>query len=413
MYILVTGAAGFIGQHLVKKLVQEEHNVIMIDLPGADWTFADGLVGVTPIEQDLADTDVAWWTTIMNDASPELSITRIYHLASIVGVSTVIDNPETMISDLTLNTTLTSYLRSEVRDIELIFTSSSEIYGEKDILEETRDLVVKAPDGYPRGIYASQKLAAEHLFLNCLNSNIDVRVLRLFSITGPGQSQEFVMPLMTQNALLSADITVNGDGSQSRMFMHVTDLVNFMTADLLFDSVTLEKLSSRIINVANVWNYTTMHKLAHLIKKILVSASTIVYDPEGEVGESSRSPQIRNMLEIYKPEISLNTIITDIAEIDFIPVKAVQASYIINDIIDPDSGLITNTTTITTSGTSEPNTSIEIFYTDETSQTLQADINGDWNSTYTAPEFPDGTIYIVGSLNSIEYSVDVVIVNAA
>ena len=171
MGTIITGAAGFIGKQATLAALSAGEKVICIDLPGADRTWFDaiasGIDDIHWVESDLSDITVSDWNTYMN-LFTTTTVDSIMHLASIVGVQTVIENPETMIQDLMINTTLASFLRTWTDPLALFFSSSSEIYGEQDELVEEGDLHIKNPDGYPRGIYASQKLAAEHLFLNWL-----------------------------------------------------------------------------------------------------------------------------------------------------------------------------------------------------------------------------------------------------
>lgn len=403
MNIIVTGAGGFIGRHLVERLVLDGHRVVGVDLPGVDHTWFTDTVDAVWIEQDLSLVDTVWWANLVNTVGFEID--TIWHLASTVGVETVITQPETMIADLKLNTTLAEYLRSETKAINLGFTSTSEIYGERDILREDADMAFKSPEGYPRGIYASQKLTAEHLFLNTLPANIEVRILRLFSITGPRQSVDFVIPKMVAAAIAGTDITVYGDGSQSRVFMHVTDLVEIMIHLNLFDP--LFTLDSRIMNVGNVWNYVTMHKLAHGIKNTLASTSNVVY-VDGEIGETSRLPQLNNMMLLRKPEIPLRQIIVDIATEQnptIVPDGIVITNTNVTSITEFDINLGVNITTytITIDGTSEIGAEIAGFFPDGGMDSTTVDGAGLFSLVYNTTDPASGILIITGTLNAVEF----------
>jgi len=386
---IITGAAGFIGRNLTKAVLlnsTQDDTIVCIDIQdmtslGFEEANING-ANLILIQKNMKDITPDEYNIIFDvqedqdeEEQKEFFLT---HLASSVGVDKILESPQAITDDLIMNSNLINYLNNLPDNItgRVVFTSSSEIYGEQTVLEETTDLKMQSPENYLRGIYASQKLITEHLFLNSLiNSKTDVRILRLFSITGRDQSTDFVTPKLIEQAVNNQDITIYGDGSQSRAFMHIDDLINIILHEELFSTLS-DGTDNKIINAANPRNLTTIFQLANLIKTLTASSSEIVFE-DGPIGETSRIPQINRLNKFYRPQIDLSTIIKSIVETQF-PEKELKELNSINinttevqeDEIDYIEFEIT--------GNTEPEATIIIEWADSSLDSTEADAEGNW-----------------------------------
>lgn len=224
MRILITGGAGFIGSHLARAFVERGDDVVILD---------DLSTGTRDnIEDLLADGGAELVAgSIMDPALVEECMSEVdgcMHLAAAVGVRLVVDQ--------TLDSIRTNALGSDIvistaarLGRRLLFTSSSEVYGrgEGRPLSELGSRAV----GYrmhARRAYASSKMYAESLALSCVRElGSEMVVSRLFNVVGPRQRGTYgmVVPRFVEQAVRGADLTVYGDGSQSRCFLHIDDAV--------------------------------------------------------------------------------------------------------------------------------------------------------------------------------------------
>jgi UDP-glucose 4-epimerase len=227
--ILITGGAGFIGSHLARALVQRGDDVLILD---------DLSTGTRDNIEDLLAGDGAELVTgsILDAELVEECMSEVdacFHLAAAVGVRLVVDQTLDSIRTNALgsDTVISTAARFGRR---LLFTSSSEVYGrgEGRPLSELGSRAI----GYrmhARRAYASSKMYAEALALSCVRElGSEMVVSRLFNVVGPRQRAAYgmVLPRFVGQAMRGAELTVFGDGSQSRCFLHIADAVPALIA---------------------------------------------------------------------------------------------------------------------------------------------------------------------------------------
>jgi UDP-glucose 4-epimerase len=223
-HILVTGGAGFIGSHLVERLLNAGNRVVVIDdlSTGSreNLRTCAGSPGLEFIHSKICDCD----------RLPELAAEAefIYHLAATVGVELVVKSALHVLESSFHETQL--LLQAAVaRQTPLLLTSTSEVYGksQKPAFSEEDDLLI-GPPGQSRWSYACAKLTDEFLALAYARERgLPVVIARLFNTVGPRQTGRFgmVLPRFIASAQAGEPLRVYGDGAQTRCFCLVTDVV--------------------------------------------------------------------------------------------------------------------------------------------------------------------------------------------
>lgn len=261
MSVLITGGAGFIGSHLVDHLLAEtERRLIILD--NFSTGSASNLAHLNTDRFKVVDGDIRDGSLVADLVS---EADTIYHLAAAVGVKRIIDNP---LDSMRTNLEGTkNVLEAAVRDATPTFVaSSSEVYGKSEAVPfaEGDDRIYGSTTS-PRWGYATAKAADEFLALG-FHSEKDLPVVvgRYFNIVGPRQTGQYgmVIPTFVEQALSGDDITVYGDGAQTRSFIHVEDAVS-ITHNLLKtpnvhgdvfnvgapDPISINDLAERIIEL--------------------------------------------------------------------------------------------------------------------------------------------------------------------
>lgn len=296
---LITGGAGFIGSHLSEKLLSLGDEVFVLDnlstgslenikhlLKNKKFHFVKGsILDEKKIKKLVSQTDI------------------IYHLAAAVGVKTIVKKPlESFLTNLQ-GTEIVLNLANKYT-VPVIFTSSSEVYGKNDNLpfEETDDRVYGSVYDNRWG-YALSKGASEFLALAyAREKKLPVIIVRLFNVIGPRQSSFYgmVVPRFISQALSGKPITVYNDGLQTRCFIDVRDVVNY-----LIKLANCKKAPNQIFNVGSS-REVKIKDLAIKIKKITNSSSKIIYVPYSSVYGTDFTDMIHRKADISKVNKAIN-----------------------------------------------------------------------------------------------------------
>lgn len=310
---LVTGGAGFIGSHLVERLVTGGDEVIIVD--DLSTGRRENLANVRSIDavrmlegrvsHRLADLE-------------HVRIDRIFHLAAAVGVRLVIERPIDTIETNVLETS--AILRFAAgRRIPILIASTSEVYG-KSLRTPFRedDDVVYGPTIYQRWSYACSKAIDEYLALAyAREQGLPVIIARFFNTVGPRQVGDYgmVLPRFVAAALENRPLEVHGDGAQTRCFCDVRDVVR-----LLADLPECRALHGRVVNLGHD-EPISIHALARLVVETLGSRSELRSVPYGEAfGQGfddlrDRRPDLTRLRSAtgFVPEYPLVQTIRDVA----------------------------------------------------------------------------------------------------
>jgi len=314
MRILITGGAGFIGSHLADKLIGEGHEITAIDnLSTGRYANVEHLEGH---ERFRLIIDTVLNERLMEELIRETD--RVYHMASAVGVRLIMERPVQTIETIFRGTDVVLGFCSRYRKRVLI-PSTSEVYG-KGIsvpFREEDDLLTGATDKH-RWAYACAKTLDEFLALaHWKETRLPVAVVRLFNTVGPRQTGQYgmVVPRFVHAAKKNEVIEVHGDGSQSRCFGHVLDVVEGLTK-LLEDP----KCFGQVVNLGSD-EEVTINRLAERAIEVTNSKSEIRYIPyehvygDGFEDMHRRVPSLEKARRLigYQPTRSLNDIINDVA----------------------------------------------------------------------------------------------------
>ena len=269
---MITGGAGFIGSHLTDALVERGDHVLVLDdlstgrKENLSRAISSGRVEL--VEGSVLDDDLVRECLRATDAC--------MHLASAVGVKLIVDRPvDTLLRNIRGNDTVIS--AAAALDRPLLFTSTSEVYGKNNgsALDEDSDRILGSPFK-SRWSYSTAKAFGEalangyHIELGARNT-----VGRLFNTVGPRQTGRYgmVVPSFVRQALAGQDVTVYGDGCQSRCFAHVQDTVRALL--LLLDS---EDAPGQVFNVGSSTE-VTIRDLAERVISRAGSSSEIRHVP--------------------------------------------------------------------------------------------------------------------------------------
>ena len=294
--IVVTGGAGFIGSHLCERFLAEEHEVICIDnlvTGNADniaHLFADARFSFIP--QDV--------TTYLH-VKGELD--AILHFASPASPTDYLELPIQTLKVGSLGTHKALGLAKE-KGARLLLASTSEVYGDPLVHPQTEDYWGNVNPIGPRGVYDEAKRFAEALVMAYQRSHgLETRIGRIFNTYGPRMRLRDgrVVPNFISQALRGEDLTVYGDGSQTRSFCFVTDLVEGICRLLRSDY-------DGPVNLGNPQEMSVLD-FAKLIISLTGSRSRIAFRPLPADDPQVRQPDIRlarRVLE-WQPQVPLET----------------------------------------------------------------------------------------------------------
>jgi UDP-glucose 4-epimerase len=315
MRVLVTGGAGFIGSHLTDRLIQDGHQVTVLD--NLDTGRLENLAGamesgkVSFIEGSVLDPALVDRLVAETD--------YIYHLAAAVGVFNILEKP---LASLMTNLRGTeNVLDSALKHSRpVLIASSSEVYGKNisDSLQEDDSRILGSPLML-RWSYSQAKALDETLaFAYWKEKKLQARIVRFFNTVGPRQLGAYgmVVPRFVAAALAGEDITIYGDGKQTRCFGHVADII-----DALIAVTNSEKTIGTVVNIGNS-EEISIYDLARKIIATTNSKSKIVYVAyedaylDGFEDMERRVPNIDRIKNLtgWAPTRNLDTIIRDVAQ---------------------------------------------------------------------------------------------------
>ena len=312
MRVLITGGAGFIGSHLCDVLVAKGDEVSILDnlSTGSKDNIAHLKGKIRVSDGDIRDKALVESLVAESDL--------VLHMAAALGVDNILENPIESIStnfygsEVVLNATL-KY------DKRILIASTSEIYGKnsKQPLSEPDDRVIGAPQKL-RWTYSDAKAleeaTAHFLFLT---KQLRVTTIRFFNTVGPRQTGKYgmVIPRFVRAAIEHKPLKIFGDGSQSRVFCHVSDSVKAILALAIND-----KTIGEVFNIGGKGEISIL-ELAKLIIKQTGSKSEVTFtDYEdayaaGFEEMARRVPDISKIFEFtgWEPKLDLQTIIDDVS----------------------------------------------------------------------------------------------------
>jgi UDP-glucose 4-epimerase len=315
MNVLITGGAGFIGSHLAEHYLKQGHKVTVLD------NLATG--SIQNIEAFKKNPNFGYViASIMN--RPVLAelvdlADVVFHLAAAVGVRLIVESPVNTIETNIKGTEIVLELANRKRK-KVLIASTSEVYGKnsKVPFAENDDMVL-GPSTKSRWSYACSKAIDEFLALAYWKEKkLPVVIARIFNTVGPRQTGRYgmVVPTFVKQALQEKPITVFGDGTQSRSFLHVRDAVQALSA--LMES---DKTVGAVVNVGHGAEITILD-LARQVKSIAGSRSEIKLIPYDEAYEEGfedmqrRAPSIEKAHRLigFEPTKNVEEILRDVVE---------------------------------------------------------------------------------------------------
>lgn len=312
--MLVTGGAGFIGSHLVERLLAAGESVVVLDDLSTGRQPNLAAVAGHPRLRFLQGrvSEFAGLAGLVAECG------FVFHLAAAVGVELVVNSP--------IRTIETNLREAEAildaagrATVPLLFTSTSEVYGKspKSVFREDDDLLI-GPPTLGRWSYACSKLMDEFLaFAHMRERGLPMTIVRLFNVSGPRQTGQWgmVLPRFVEAARAGRPLRVHGDGEQTRCFCHVADAVEAL--------LRLRACAAARGEVVNVGNDVaiTIGDLARRVIAELGSASaieTIPYEQAYAAGFEDmrhRRPDLTKLERLtgFRPQRDLGTIIRDLA----------------------------------------------------------------------------------------------------
>lgn len=274
--ILITGGAGFIGSSLADRLIQDPDNYVVL---------ADNML--TGKESNLPDPAAKNWTFIHCDVNSPSDLQQlmvshsfdyVFHYAAVVGVQRTLQYPIKVLDDIEgIRNILDLSKNTGVKRI--LYASSSEVYGESISYPQDE---VKTPLN-SRLPYAIVKNVGEAFCKSYKQAyGLDYTIFRFFNTYGPKQSRDFVVSKFLRAAINDEDITVHGDGSQSRTFCFIDDHI-----DATLAAFKSEEAKNDVLNIGNE-DEVSILQLAEAIINITDSKSRIVHLPPLEEGDMRR-----------------------------------------------------------------------------------------------------------------------------
>jgi dTDP-glucose 4,6-dehydratase len=297
MNIVLTGGSGFIGSHLSKELLKNgENKLIVVD---------NLLTGNLNNIQDLLDHENA--TFIQHDVQDHIEIDEkvdyVFHLASAASPVAYTENPVNTLKAGSLGTINTLGLARK-HGAEYFLASTSEVYGDPLITPQNEEYWGNVNPNGERSMYDEAKRFAEAATATYARSyDLKTKIIRIFNTYGPNMqlNDGRVVTNLIVQALNDEDLTIYGDGSQTRSFSYVSDTVAGIIA-------MMESNHYEVFNIGNPYEMT-VKELAETILKLTNSKSEIIYKPLPNDDPQQRRPDISKAKEKlnWEPKVDLET----------------------------------------------------------------------------------------------------------
>lgn len=262
MNLLITGGAGFQGEYLLRTLLSKGYNnITVVDLN------KPSIAGINYVYGDFAGEKIM---------RPLLKKTQVlFHLAAVVGVDNCINNPELVKQVNLINTKKLIDLSVSLGVKKIIFISSSEVYGNSKNFPYKESSELK-----PVSLYGHAKIEIEK-YLSEIHKNhhILVGIARPFNVYGPGQKQQFVIPIFINKAINNKRIKIFGNGKQTRSFTYVEDVTDGIVKLFEYNNLQFE-----IVNIGKMQEYSITEVARIILDLLPESKSRIKYVNYGSKG---------------------------------------------------------------------------------------------------------------------------------
>lgn len=309
MNILVAGGAGFIGSHLVKRLINEGHKVVVLDnfITGSKNNLSDVINhrNLTIIEKDIVKID-------NNDIHQSIKIIeQIYHLASPASPNhhSPISYHALPMETMMVNTIGTRILLDVAIDhkAKFLFASTSEVYGDPEVNPQPENYNGNVSTTGPRSVYDEAKRFGETLVAYYGRSKgVDTRIARIFNTYGPNicEADMRMITNFIRQAVSNKPITIFGGGKQTRSLCFVDD-----TVDGLIRLMNTDEARGEIVNIGSPDEHTVL-EYAEIVKKLTSSVSVLdlsetlpTDDPKKRRADITKAKKLLD----WRPEIDLET----------------------------------------------------------------------------------------------------------
>jgi UDP-glucose 4-epimerase len=313
--VLITGGAGFVGSHLAEALLARGDEVFVLD--NLSTGSIDNIDHLKHQPRFHYTIDSVTNEPVLAELIDRCDV--VVHLAAAVGVKLIVEQPVHTIETNVHGTEVVLKHANKKKKLVLL-ASTSEVYGKSASVPFTEDAdLVLGPTAKHRWAYACSKLIDEFLALAYWKERkLPVIILRLFNTVGPRQTGQYgmVIPNFVRQALAGHPITVFGDGTQSRSFTYVGDVVRGMVA-LMHEPRAI----GQVFNIGN-GREITIGDLAEKVKALTGSTSQVVHIPYDQAYEAGFEDMARRVPDIskikslvgYQPTVELDEILTRVIE---------------------------------------------------------------------------------------------------
>lgn len=278
--ILITGGAGFIGSHLCKALIKKQHYIICLDnlLTGS----------INNVSELLDNPNFEFVEHDLINPYYRDDIDEIYNLACPASPIQYKKNPIKTIKTCTIGVINILGLAKK-NNAKILQASTSEVYGDPNVHPQVEDYNGNVNPLGPRSCYDEGKRCSESLFMDYYREHkLKIKIVRIFNTYGPNMAIDDgrVVSNFINQAIHENDITINGDGKQTRSFQYIDDLIDGM--------ILMMNSSDDFIGPVNIGNPNeiTINKLASLVLGLTGSSSDIIYKNLPEDDPKRRNPDI-------------------------------------------------------------------------------------------------------------------------